>query len=211
MGPVYNCAPVSALDLARRRFDLILILLDSPNKDWDKRVSTYLLQQAVDDGVSAKERERDRGADADDGRKRRHGFEGATSPHTKVQVTSTGAARAAGAAGKGTVSSKDVWSIDTLSQYIAYVKHKYQPVMSPPARYLLTRFYYYRRQSDDRSSALTTVRLLESLLRLSEAHAKLMGQDKVEIHDAVIAIVCVSLSQTPASVFGKQGRYSKVQ
>jgi DNA helicase MCM9 len=29
------------------RFDLVLILMDRPNKDWDKRISTYLLRQAV--------------------------------------------------------------------------------------------------------------------------------------------------------------------
>jgi DNA helicase MCM9 len=31
------------------RFDLVLILMDRPNKDWDKRISTYLLRQAVGD------------------------------------------------------------------------------------------------------------------------------------------------------------------
>lgn len=29
------------------RFDLVLILMDRPNKEWDKRISTYLLRQAV--------------------------------------------------------------------------------------------------------------------------------------------------------------------
>jgi DNA helicase MCM9 len=29
------------------RFDLVLVLMDRPNKDWDKRISTYLLRQAI--------------------------------------------------------------------------------------------------------------------------------------------------------------------
>lgn len=29
------------------RFDLVLVLMDRPNKDWDKRISTYLLKQAI--------------------------------------------------------------------------------------------------------------------------------------------------------------------
>ena len=29
------------------RFDIIIVLQDRPNKDWDKKVSTFLLRQAV--------------------------------------------------------------------------------------------------------------------------------------------------------------------
>ena len=64
------------------------------------------------------------------------------------------------------------------------------------------KYYELQRQSDDRSSARTTVRLLESLMRLSEAHAKLMCRNQVILRDAVIAITCISLSQTQSSIFG---------
>ena len=59
-----------------------------------------------------------------------------------------------------------------------------------------------QRQSDDRSSARTTVRLLESLLRLSQAHAKIMCRRVVLFCDAVVAIYLVSLSQTQTSILG---------
>lgn len=60
------------------------------------------------------------------------------------------------------------------------------------------RYYQLQRQSDERSSARTTVRLLESLLRLSEAHAKIMFRREATVEDAVVAICTVALSQSHA-------------
>lgn len=70
------------------------------------------------------------------------------------------------------------------------------------------RYYQLQRQSDERSSARTTVRLLESLLRLSEAHAKLMFRDTVTLVDAVVAVHCVSLAAPQsASLLGNRSRF----
>ena len=70
------------------------------------------------------------------------------------------------------------------------------------------RYYQLQRQSEDRSTARTTVRLLESLMRLSEAHAKLMFRDEVQLVDAVIAIYLVSESQSSTSILDD---YSNLQ
>ena len=70
------------------------------------------------------------------------------------------------------------------------------------------RYYQLQRQSEDRSTARTTVRLLESLMRLSEAHAKLMFRDEVLLIDAVIAIYLVSASQSSTSILDD---YSNLQ
>lgn len=65
------------------------------------------------------------------------------------------------------------------------------------------RYYSIQRQSDERSSARTTIRLLESLVRLAEAHARLMFRSEVTVMDAVIAILIVAHSQSKLSLLGK--------
>lgn len=128
------------------RFDLVLVLLDSPQKDWDKRVSTFLLQQAVNAGKQVKSKGKAKGK--------------SVGPDT----------------GSGQTGVDESWSVLKLRDYIAYVKSTFQPVMSVEAKQLLMRYYQIQRQSEDRSQGRTTVRLLESLVRLSEAHAKIMSR-----------------------------------
>ena len=88
------------------------------------------------------------------------------------------------------------WSRSYLRAYLAHVKLRFQPTVGPAAKILLTRYYQLQRQSSDRTKSRTTVRLLESLLRLSEAHAKLMCRDTVTVDDAIMAITLLGLSQT---------------
>lgn len=126
----------------------MLVLLDSPQKDWDKRVSTFLLQQAVNAGKQGKGKGKG-----------------------KVKGKSVGHD-----VGSGQTGDDASWSVLKLRDYIAYVKSTFQPVMSVEAKQLLVRYYQIQRQSEDRSQGRTTVRLLESLVRLSEAHAKIMSR-----------------------------------
>lgn len=95
------------------------------------------------------------------------------------------------------------WDLLKLKDYISYVKHHFQPTMSKEAQFLLMRYYQMQRQSEERSSGRTTVRLLESLMRLSEAHAKILGREVVLLEDAVVAVSCVNLSQEQTSLLGK--------
>ena len=140
-----------------------MVLLDSPQKEWDKRVSTFLLQQAVNAGVENSKRA------------------------NRVQLQS---------------KVEETWDLLKLRDYISYVKHRFQPTMSKESQFLLMRYYQMQRQSEERSSGRTTVRLLESLMRLSEAHAKIMSREVVLLEDAVVAIACVNLSQEQSSLLG---------
>lgn len=73
--------------------------------------------------------------------------------------------------------------------------------MSEEARLLLTNYYQLQRQHVLRDPARTTLRFLESLIRLSQAHAKLMEQCTVFPFDAVVAILLMDQSLAPASIF----------
>ncbi|KAJ2871960.1 DNA helicase mcm9 [Coemansia aciculifera] len=129
------------------RFDLILVMLDTPNEMWDDRVSSFILEgQSIED--------------------------------------------------------RPVWPFDELQAYIAYVKASIRPVSTPASERVLTRYYQIQRQRDSANASRTTIRLLESLIRLSQAHARLMLRDKVLVQDAVMAVVLMETTMLSASILG---------
>ncbi|GMF46536.1 unnamed protein product [Phytophthora fragariaefolia] len=153
------------------RFDLILVLLDRMNPRWDQVVSSFILKQAVGTNTSIKEEaERDEGESSFDA-----------------------------VGNQGARSSKDdtiLWSIQKLQAYTCHVKDKYQPQLSRGAMLILQRYYQRQRASDSRSAARTTIRLLESLTRLAQAHARLMCHSEVEVMDAVVAVFVMEVSKS---------------
>jgi DNA helicase MCM9 len=92
------------------RFDVVLVLRDTASKEWDKRVSTFLLKQAV----AAPQPARD-----------------------VTDLTQPLGGRAGQAPGGVTATPGAFWGVKKLRQYIAYVKHVLQPVMSGEAKALL--------------------------------------------------------------------------
>ncbi|XP_039882681.1 DNA helicase MCM9 isoform X1 [Simochromis diagramma] len=122
------------------RFDLVLVLLDTRNAEWDHIISSFIME--------------DRGL--------------------PDQCSS-------------------LWSMEKMKAYFSLIKHL-KPVMSEEANCILTRYYQLQRRSDGSSAARTTIRTLESLSRLAEAHAKLMYRETVTIEDAVIAVSVMECS-----------------
>jgi DNA helicase MCM9 len=66
-----------------------------------------------------------------------------------------------------------------LREYVAWARASFQPVMSSVAERLLSAYFQLRRSREGRQAARTSVRMLESLVRVAQAHARLMARNKV--------------------------------
>lgn len=154
------------------RFDLVLVLLDTPEKAWDIKMSTFLLQQAVSEGDSE------------------------TGKDSRLSHKSS----VADAGSNDPLIGDKRWGLTELRDYIQSVKERLTPSISTCAKCLLMRYYRHQRQASERTASRTTVRLLESLMRLGEAHARLMFRNEVLRQDAVVAISLMELSMNSMSV-----------
>ncbi|XP_075718529.1 DNA helicase MCM9 [Rhinoderma darwinii] len=130
------------------RFDLVLVLLDTKNEDWDRIISSFILENKE-------------------------------SPR----------------------KSDKLWSMEKMKTYFCLIKNL-QPKMSEGANMILVRYYQLQRQSDSRNAARTTIRLLESLIRLAEAHARLMYRDTVTVEDAITVVSIMESSMQGGALLG---------
>ena len=169
------------------RFDLVLLLLDQEREEWDRNVSDYIL----------------------------HGQHGSQQPLFGNPQTSRSVyfERSSGSQESQSRSTQEgdlqetddqnptrPWSMETLQAYISLAKDKFHPSVTPPSQRILTTYYRKQRKCDFLDQARTTVRLLESLIRISQAHARLMWRDEVLIQDAVVAIILMECSSHTSSI-----------
>jgi len=105
-----------------------------------------------------------------------------------------------------TRKQQSFWNLEKIKAYIQWCKSTFQPSVGKDAKQALITYYQARRAS---GTDRVTVRFFESLIRLSQSHAKLMAKNKVQIDDAIIAIcladasVCISdggVFQIPANL-----------
>ncbi|XP_071956636.1 DNA helicase MCM9-like [Antedon mediterranea] len=132
------------------RFDMVLVLLDNQNEEWDKIISSFILEDKT--------------------------------PGSKDP-------------------SGELWTLDKMQSYFTLVS-AIEPVMSNDATIVLSRYYQAQRRADQRNVARTTIRLLESMVRLSQAHARLMFRSEVQVCDAVVAVSVMESSMYGAALLG---------
>ncbi|XP_073222498.1 probable DNA helicase MCM9 isoform X2 [Cicer arietinum] len=134
------------------RFDIVLVLLDTKNPEWDAVVSSHILSEAEPDRTSNDE------------------------------------------------DLANTWPLPTLKRYIHYVKENFRPVLTREAETVISSYYQLQRKSATDNAARTTVRMLESLIRLAQAHARLMFRNEVTRLDAITAILCIESSMTTSAI-----------
>lgn len=91
-------------------------------------------------------------------------------------------------------NESQLWNMTKLRAYLCYVK-KFRPKMTASSSLILSQYYQKQRQCDHKNSTRTTLRLLESSVRLAQAHARLMMRDEVCVEENKYALVCMLLYQ----------------
>ncbi|WVQ63505.1 uncharacterized protein L199_001658 [Kwoniella botswanensis] len=90
-------------------------------------------------------------------------------------------------------AGEDIIPLDTLTAYITYARAKVHPVLSEDASTALVQAYVEMRKAgvDSRTQEkriTATTRQLESMIRLSEAHARMRFSESVDLSDVVEAV-----------------------
>ncbi|XP_028754886.1 DNA replication licensing factor MCM3 [Neltuma alba] len=164
------------------RFDLLFIVLDQMDPDIDRHISEHVLRmhryrsaidggEAAFDGVSRYGREDDADADSAVFVKYNRMLHGKKTDRSR---------------------KRDVLTIKFLKKYIHYAKHRIQPELTDEASDHIATAYAELRNAG--SNAMTggtlpiTARTLETIIRLSTAHAKLKLSRQVSKSDVEAAL-----------------------
>jgi len=163
------------------RFDLVFILVDKPNGGHDDAIADYVVEMHLGTGGVDESTGQSRGA-----RKRPRAALGLQSGG----ISSPARARREGQSLKSYLAERvkeydEPLPPEMLRKYIAFAKHYCHPKLSLPACRTLQSFYLELRQKGSMcDSTPITTRQLESLIRLSQARAKLELRDVVTEADA---------------------------
>ncbi|PNW76313.1 hypothetical protein CHLRE_12g540927v5 [Chlamydomonas reinhardtii] len=130
-----------------------------------------------------------------------HPSQAPTQPAPKTQTANCNMTPAASAAASGN-SASSAWTVDVIRAYIAWVRSRPPPVMTHEAERVLVAYYSALRRAEERSTARSTIRALESLIRISQAHARVMCSDQVLLRDSVVAVVLADSSQQLLAIPG---------
>ena len=92
----------------------------------------------------------------------------------------------------------------------------FEPVVTEEAETIINSYYAFLRQNPSVSKDRKSVRMLESLIRLAEAHARLLMKSQATVFDAICVIIlmentlmtCLFGAELPPSIlFKEKGDY----
>lgn len=133
-------------------------------------------------------------------------LDGIISSHILAQGTKAEEKKTSDSGVKSTAAlGIEEWTLPFLRRYIHYVRHRFKPVLTKEAERIISGYYQLQRSSGTQNAARTTVRMLESLIRLAQAHARLMFRNEVTELDAIAAILCIESSMTTSAVVDSAG------
>lgn len=150
------------------RFDIVLVLLDTASKEWDRVVSTFILRSACGMDPSPSVAPPHTPAPTP-----HSSSSSSSSPSSQATCSSSGGYGSGGAgrapkrrrssgaagvpAGRAFGPGVPTYGLDKLRKYLAYTKEVYRPVLTEPARRVVTRYWEMQRANDQRNAARTTV------------------------------------------------------
>ncbi|GKU92538.1 hypothetical protein SLEP1_g6251 [Rubroshorea leprosula] len=164
------------------RFDLLFIVLDQMDTDIDRQISAHVLRMhqyrsAIDGGQTAV-----------DGNSR-YGREDEADADSSIWVKHN---RILHGRKRDRGPKRDTLTIKFLKKYIHYAKHRFQPELTDEAsEHIATAYAELRNASSNTKTGGTlpiTARTLETIIRLSTAHAKLKLSPKVNKTDVEAAL-----------------------
>eukprot|EP00928_Gymnodinium_smaydae_P000813 TRINITY_DN10303_c0_g3_i1.p1 TRINITY_DN10303_c0_g3~~TRINITY_DN10303_c0_g3_i1.p1 ORF type:complete len:1039 (+),score=151.88 TRINITY_DN10303_c0_g3_i1:216-3332(+) len=90
----------------------------------------------------------------------------------------------------------DATNVDDLQDYVAWARRNRLPKEPEESARTVVEQYYrlLRRRRSDESSSATSTRALEGILRLTAAHARLLGHDGIQLQDAIAAVLLHQLA-----------------
>lgn len=174
------------------RFDLLFIVTDDIEEQRDRLISEHVLkmhryrQPGAEEGQPVRDQPSQMlgigSQDEDSGDKTSQTYE-RFNPMLHAGVTVT--------TGRGANARKEVLSMPFIKKYIQYAKSRIKPILTKGAADHIVETYSGLRNDDlqgnERRTSPLTARTLETLIRLSTAHAKSRLSSRVEVQDAVQA------------------------
>lgn len=97
------------------------------------------------------------------------------------------------------------WTVTQLRDYVAWARASFTPTVTPAARAVLLAYFQRQRAASSFDGGCAggdrvTVRLLEGLVRLSQAHARLLARHSVTQQDACAVLLLMERCANTAAV-----------